>query len=229
MNSLRNDLKRIARYLVVLLFCVLISVHSLFAEENGMSVYHCHDNKEKKIAITFDDGPHPVLTPQILDILKKYGVKATFFVVGENVENYPEVVERIIAEGHEIGNHTHTHDRIDKEEIELCENAVYELTEYRPHLFRPPEGHMNAFIKSMATEMGYNIILWSIDTKDWDHRSPQKIFENVTKNVSSGSIILMHDYISFHSPTPKALELLLPELLAQEYRFVVVSELIGTV
>lgn len=217
----------------VKLFCLLLSlalpILSVSAEQSVTNVYHRHDNNEMKIALTFDDGPHPVLTPKILDILKKHQVKATFFIVGENANNYPEVVERILNEGHEIGNHTYTHDKIDRGEIERCEKTIYELTDYRTKLFRPPEGLINNAIKSASASLGYDIILWNIDTRDWDHTSPNDICKNVISNICVGSIILMHDYISFNSPTPEALELLLPKLIDMGYQFVVVSELIGTV
>ena len=215
------------RFLCLLLVFSLFSP-SISAEKGSTNVYHRHDNDRMKVALTFDDGPHPLLTPIILDILAKYHVKATFFIVGENAVNYPDVVERILKEGHEIGNHTHTHDKIDTFELEQCEKTIYELTDYRTKLFRPPEGLINRTIKNVSENMGYDIILWNIDTRDWDHTDPNAIYKNVTENISSGSIILMHDYISYHSPTPKALELMLPKLMDDGFQFVVVSELIGS-
>ena len=202
---------------------------SVSAWEGSANVYHRHDNQEMKIALTFDDGPHPILTPKILDILKKYNIKATFFVVGENVINYPEVASRILNEGHEIGNHTNSHDAVTRSEIETCEKIIYELTDYRTKLFRPPQGFINSYVKTTSSSLGYDIILWDIDTRDWDHASPERIYQNVTTNIGAGSIILMHDYISYRSPTPEALERTIPTLLERGYRFVVVSELIGTV
>lgn len=210
-------------YIICIVFCVNASAEPPFA-----TVYHKHENGERKIALTFDDGPHPILTPLILDILKQYNVKATFFVIGENVRNYPDVVERIVNEGHEIGNHTYTHDKIDPSEIEACENAILELTDQRPKIFRPPEGFINKGIKAFSASLGYDIILWDIDTRDWAHTPPDRIYKTVLDNLKTGSIILMHDYINHNSPTPKALALLLPEILKKDYRFVVVSELIGT-
>ena len=221
--------KRRGIKLICLLISLVLPILSVSAEEGSTNVYHRHDNNEMKIALTFDDGPHPVLTPKILDILKEYQVKATFFIVGENAVNYPDIVERILKEGHEIGNHTHTHDKIDREEIERCEKTIYELTDYKTKLFRPPEGLINNAVRSASSRLGYDIILWNIDTRDWDPTSPNDIYKNVTSNISAGSIILMHDYISFNSPTPEALKLMLPKLIDMGYQFVVVSELIGTV
>ena len=210
------------------LLCLILCSHSARAEQRFATVYREHENRERKIALTFDDGPHPILTPKILDILKKYNVKATFFVVGENVKNYPDVVERIINEGHELGNHTYTHDKIDLAEIESCENAILELTDQKPKIFRPPEGFINKGVKAISADLGYDIILWSIDTRDWDHTPPSAICDTVLRQLKAGSIILMHDYIGYKSPSPEALERLLPAILALDYRFVVVSELIGT-
>ncbi len=216
------------RRAILFSFAVVFFTCSVTATERKNNVYHCHSNDEMKIALTFDDGPHPILTPKILDILAQYHIKATFFAVGENVINYPNVVERIQKEGHELGNHTYTHDRIDKREIERCERAIYELTDYQTKLFRPPEGLINSVVLKTTCDLGYDIILWDIDTRDWDHTAPNEICNNVIKNIRVGSIILMHDYISYNSPTPEALEKMIPILLESGFKFVTVSELIGT-
>ena len=226
------------RKLIRLLVLPLIPVLGMFlvsGKEVSDNVYHAHENSDMKIALTFDDGPHPRLTPAILDILKKYNVRATFFLVGENVDNYQELAQRILKEGHEIGNHTYTHDKVSglgkfqiKREIERCEAAIYEQTDYKTKLFRPPQGFLDDKVQSVSEEMDYRVILWDVDTEDWAHVSPKEICQNVCKHVSAGSIILMHDYVSYNSPTPEALELFLPILLAQGYQFTVVSDLIGS-
>ena len=224
--SLQHKLEK-GKWLCLLL-AVWLPIASVLATEGIANVYHCHDNREMKIALTFDDGPHPSLTPKILNILSKYQIKATFFVVGENVINYPDVVLRIVKEGHELGNHTYSHDAINQTEIEQCEKAIYELADCRTKLFRPPQGFVSQSVKKVSAALGYDIILWDIDTRDWDHATPKKIRDNVTNNIRPGSIILMHDYIGYHSPTPEALEYIIPILLEKGYQFVVVSELIGT-
>ena len=208
-----------------------ISVYSV-GEEN---VYHCHGNSSMKIALTFDDGPHPKYTPEILDILKKYDVKATFFLIGENVALYPELVKRILSEGHEIGNHTFTHRKIGEyteyqlsDEMEHCEAVIYEVVEYQPKLFRPPGGRLDNKVRKLAQAFDYKVILWNIDTRDWAHESADAIKKNVIENIEAGSIILMHDYISSPSPTTIALELFIPRLLEEGYSFSVVSELLGS-
>lgn len=223
-----TNLRRKVVRVICLFVGLALSVLPVQAEQGIANVYHRHDNSEMKIALTFDDGPHPILTPQILDILKKHQVKATFFAVGENVKNYPDVVERIVREGHEIGNHTYTHDKIDVSEIETCERVIFELTDRKTKLFRPPEGFINKTVKGVSADLGYDIILWNIDTRDWAHTAPHKICETVIDNINAGSIILMHDYISYCSPTPEALEMLIPMVKDLGYQFVLVSELIGT-
>ncbi len=199
-------------------------------------LFSWHPNESKKIAITFDDGPHPVYTPEILEILAEYGVRATFFVVGENAEWYPELVRKELAAGHEIGNHTYSHANLRKSgyntvlaEILDMENAVYENAEYRCHLLRPPGGLYGDPVCHAAEMLDYTVILWSIDTRDWAHTPRKTIVDTVLNQVKSGDIILFHDYIGGgDSPTPDALRRILPELISRGYRFVTVSELLAS-
>ncbi len=197
-------------------------------------VYRSVKTDSMKIAITFDDGPHPHLTHRILDILEHHGVKATFFMVGVNVLNYPDAAREVIQRGHEVGNHTFSHGNIGRmgeeailREMERCEDALEELCEYRPHLFRPPEGALNAFVEHCSEDADYSLVLWSLDTRDWEQKSAEHIVQEVLSKVQAGDIILMHDYIGVKSKTPEALERLLPELLARGYEPVTVSELLG--
>lgn len=219
--------------LIVNTVCSFFSLKVL-SDDTDIDIYRKNQNEYMKIALTFDDGPHPRYTPQILDILDYYGIKATFFVVGINAYNYRETLEDICNRGHEIGNHTYTHPHVSviepnklTDEIEKCESTIYGFTEHRTKLFRPPEGMVDAGVKSVLRGLDYKVILWDIDTRDWAHTPPEAIRDNVVKHVASGDIILMHDYISYNSPTPEALELFIPELLNMGYKFVVVSELIG--
>lgn len=219
---------------VLAALCLCLTPVSAEEEESSI-VYHAHANAGGKIALTFDDGPHPHYTQEILGILAEYNVRATFFVVGENVEFYPTLIGQIQAAGHEIGNHTYNHSRLArqtvaqiKEEILRTESAVYEQSDFRTKLFRPPEGLFNDAVLSAAKELDYHIILWNIDTRDWDHTPPDKIAENILTHVKSGDIILMHDYIGYDSPTPEALRIVIPALLEAGYHFVGVSELIGS-
>ena len=222
-----------------LLLCLLLSKTGIIfcrAEAYLCSgeVYYNNRNEEMKIALTFDDGPHPRLTPKILDILDKYGIKATFFVIGENAKYYPDALMQISERGHEIANHTYSHITFSrsnlsklKGEIEMCEKEIFNRTECKTKLFRPPEGMMSQELQGIIKGMDYTVILWDLDTRDWNHTPPQKISNNVTKNIRSGDVILMHDFIGYNSPTPEALELFIPILLDRGYKFVTVSELIG--
>ncbi len=199
------------------------------------NVYSHKENEDMKIAITFDDGPHKTKTPEILDILKEHQVPATFFVVGSCVEAYPDIIRRELSEGHEIGNHTFSHFSLVsgdmkkmEDEILKTEQALFENLEYRPKLFRPPEGVCNEGIASVAASLDYSVILWNIDTRDWAHTSKDDIVNMVLRNIESGDIILFHDAVIGESHTAEALEVIIPALKEEGYQFVTVSELIGT-
>lgn len=214
----------------------LVPVHRCNATNPGDSVYyHNNHNSDMKIALTFDDGPHPRYTPKILDILDRYGIKATFFVIGVNARDYTNTLTMVSERGHEIANHTYSHfvsskgstEKL-KDEIIKCEEEIFSHTDCKTKLFRPPEGCISGNIESVARELDYNIILWNIDTKDWAHTPPEKIAHNVISNIKSGDIILMHDFIGKNSPTPEALELFIPELINMGYQFVTVGELMAS-
>ncbi len=188
----------------------------------------------KKIALTFDDGPHGRYTEEILDVLSEYNIRATFFVVGTNAEMHPELIEKELLAGHEVENHTLSHVYLEKacdEEIksEMIENQsiIASITDYKTKFLRPPGGLFDDRLLSIARELDYKIVLWSVDTCDWNHPTPENIAANVLEDVRSGDIILMHDYIGGKSPTPMALELMLPKLIENGYEFVTVSELLS--
>lgn len=200
--------------------------------ENGIYVHHRNDNN--KIALTFDDGPHEKYTPEILDILKEYDIKATFFVIGTNIELYPDIVLRTIREGHEIGNHTYHHNKYKdndllniENEIVMNEKILYEIAEYKPKIFRPPGGYCCSQLTKKTAFLDYSVILWSIDTRDWKVKSPQIIADTVIDNIKAGDIILCHDYVEINY-TPDALRIFIPKLLEMGYKFVTVSELISS-
>ncbi len=186
-----------------------------------------------KIALTFDDGPHPIYTQQILTLLAKYEIAATFFLIGENVKTSPDLVKQIYENGHEIGNHTYSHLKLAKsdvqtlqKELRATDHAVFEIIGEHPHLFRPPEGFCNKQLAKCSADWGYKVILWNIDTKDWAHTPADKIVRYVKSNVKSGDILLFHDYIAKDSPTLASLEVLIPYLLEEGFQFVTVSELL---
>lgn len=213
---------------------VSIPVHGEYTGARPEYVYSSHMNEQNKIALTFDDGPHPVYTPIILDILKEHGVRATFFIIGENAERYPDLVRRIQQEGHEIGNHTYLHKNLKEhsvncicDEITHAEDAILRIAEQRTKLLRPPGGLYNQQVCDAARKLDYDIILWTVDTLDWTHPTSEEIAVTIESNIKCGDIILCHDFIGGDpSPTPDAIRLVIPRLLQRGYTFVSVSELI---
>ncbi len=222
------------RVLVLVCFMLMMLPHFVFDTSADDGMYRSVKTDRKQIALTFDDGPHPHLTPQILRILERYHAKATFFMIGKNVVNYPQAAKDVIQAGHEVGNHTFSHEHLANlnpssllQEVGKCEDVLEELCEYRPHLFRPPEGADNVDIRHCIQENDYTMILWSIDTRDWECKNEAEIVHRVLNAIQPGDIVLMHDYIGRSSQTPQALEILLPELIDQGYELVTVSELLG--
>ena len=213
---------------------ITLLTQSVYASDPRRNVYCKNPQGQKRVALTFDDGPHPRYTERILEILDEFGITATFFVIGVNAENYPEALNKIVSSGCEIANHTYSHVRIDKmseaelySEIKKCEDVLYEKTGKRPTLFRPPEGRVPQCLPSLSVAMGYSVVLWSIDTLDWSHNPSDKISATVMKQTRGGDIILMHDYVSGVNTTCDALRIFIPKLLSEGYEFVTVSELIG--
>jgi len=203
-----------------------------YYENRGEVVWEV-PTEEKIIALTFDDGPHPEHTALILDLLKQYDAKATFFVVGNKVARFPELLKREVAEGHELANHTYTHAYLSrnlniKKEINQTEELIYGITGQKCHLFRPPGGIFNERLIAVAKEEGYKVVLWSWhqDTKDWSSPGTRRIVDRVLKNVRNGDIVLFHDHVEGSMQTVQALETILPELRRRGYRMVTVSELI---
>lgn len=182
---------------------------------------------QKRVALTFDDGPNAKVTPQILATLAKYNAKATFFMVGQNVASNKAIVQQINEAGHEIGNHTWNHKNLTilsmadvKQQVEGANNAVYAAIGQYPTVFRPPYGATNEQVRSIMTIPS---ILWSIDTLDWKHHNPEKILAYVKATVQDGSIILMHD---IHQTTANGLENVILYLQKQGYELVTVSEIL---
>ncbi|WP_245247255.1 MULTISPECIES: polysaccharide deacetylase family protein [unclassified Paenibacillus] len=191
---------------------------------------------EKIIALTFDDGPDPSDTPEILDLLNQYGAKATFFVIGKRVEKYPDLVKREVGEGHEIANHTYSHPYFKKripgekvqDEILKAEQIILDTTGLKPSLFRPPGGYYGENLVNASKKSGYLVVMWSWhqDTEDWNRPGVTKIVNKVLTNARNGDIILFHDYVEGKSQTVEALKQILPQLKERGYRFVTVSELL---
>ncbi len=209
-------------------------ITSSFANSDE-DVFVRNGSREKKIiALTFDDGPHPKETLQVLDVLKKYDVKATFFIAGKHANWYSAPLLRVSKEGHEIGNHTFSHPDISKlsssqieDEIIKCEDTLVKLIGKKPTLFRPPFGSYNEkTLSEIAQKLGYKIILWNtVDAKDWKNPGAGKIADTIINNVKNGDIILLHDYGT--NNTVEALDILIPTMQKKGFKFVTVSELIN--
>ena len=215
------------------LFALFSLMMISYANAENKYVFKSNTNDQMKIALTFDDGPHPRKTEKILNILDKYNAKATFFVIGVNVQNYPNVLNKVIDNGHELGNHTFSHHILKsasankiKNEILNTEDALYDHYLIRTNLLRPPCGLYDSALVDIAKENGYKIVLWTVDTKDWAHESAENIIKNVLANVKSGDIILFHDYVSGKDHSAEALDILIPKLQEMGYKFVTVSELL---
>lgn len=192
--------------------------------ENVLGSDFIYVNK-KMIALTFDDGPN-YNTSKILEILNKYNVKATFFVIGSKINHNEKIIETMDKYGMEIGNHTYSHKLMTKmdsdsiiKEINDTNNLVYEVIGKYPKLVRPSYGSFNKKIKE---SINMPIIIWNIDTLDWKSHNSEKIVSRVMNKVSDGDIILMHD---IYSATVKAVDILVPKLIEEGYQLVSVSEL----
>ncbi|WP_395750369.1 polysaccharide deacetylase family protein [Prosthecobacter sp.] len=200
---------------------------------NRKSVYNHCEVSVPLIAITFDDGPDPVLTPRLLDLLKERHIHATFFLVGKNAAAFPEVVKRIVAEGHEVGNHSWSHPlftQMSKEsvdsQLQRTHDAIVKACGVAPLLYRPPYGAVGATQKARIEKtFGYSAILWDVDPQDWQHpRSAQKVYNAIHKQTKNGSIILCHD---IHETTIAAMPATLDDLTARGFRFATVTQLIA--
>ncbi|MES2572243.1 MAG: polysaccharide deacetylase family protein [Verrucomicrobiota bacterium] len=184
------------------------------------------------VAMTFDDGPHAENTPRLLDMLKKRNAKATFFVVGECAAQYPAIMKRIVAEGHEIGNHSWSHPLLSKmgegavsEQLQRTHDAILGSTGVTTKLMRPPYGGFTANQRLWANKKwGYKTILWDVDPLDWKVRSASHVEGEIVRRTVHGSIVLSHD---IHKSTVDAMPATLDALSAKGYKFVTVSELLA--
>ena len=217
----------------ILAICLPVSL-AVTAKEEPSPIYRCISTTEKVIALTFDDGPHPRLTAEILDLLAAYDAKATFFVVGKNLEYYGDLTARAAREGHEIGNHTYTHPKVSGlcdaelvDEIVRTDALIKKKTGVRCRLLRPPGGAEAKKLSRIASEYDLSVILWSIDTRDWAGVSTAEIVKTVVQEATPGAVILFHDYGGREVYTLDALKEILPRLSAAGFRFVTVSELLS--
>lgn len=184
------------------------------------------------VAMTFDDGPHAQNTPRLLDILKQRGIKATFFVVGQNAVEYPDILKRIAADGHELANHSYSHPVLAslgesalKDQLEKTHQAVLHATGINMKVMRPPYGALSEPQRRWTNAtFGYRTILWDVDPLDWKFRDAARVESEILGHAKSGSIILSHD---IHKSTVDAMPSTLDALTAKGFKFVTVSELIA--
>lgn len=187
---------------------------------------------QKVIALTFDDGPWPGSTVNVLDILKKNNIKATFFVIGQMLKNHPELGQRIVTEGHVIGNHTWTHryhfmnPQVAAYEVDSTSDLIYQTTGVKTTLFRPPGGIMNNGVAAYARNQKYTIVMWSADSVDYSRPNVSRLIRNVTKASKPGAIVLMHDGGGNRSHSVQALPQIIDYFKKQGYSFVTIPELL---
>ena len=188
------------------------------------------DPSQPMIALTFDDGPSEY-TDRILNVLLEYDARATFCVIGNKVNLFPDVLRRTVAGGNEIACHTWSHPNLTnlsaakvRYQIESTVNAVRDITGYEVKVLRPPYGKHNKTVRSICAEMDIVIAHWELDTRDWSSRNTNKVYNAIMKGTKNGYIILCHD---LYATTAAAVEKAIPELIAKGYQLVTVSELLS--
>ena len=226
--------------LLTLFFLIFVAAYSYLAYGSGaLDVFsksgkqlpiYCVDTQEKKIAISFDAAWGSDYTESLLKTLKEYDVKTTFFLVGFWVDKYPEMVKRIYAEGHEIGNHSSTHPKMSQlseaqMEKELTETSkkIEALVDQKVTLFRPPFGDYSNKVIETCRRLGYHVIQWDVDSLDYKDFGVDSIVKKVTSKVQNGSIVLFHNNATY---TKDALPIILKNLQDEGYKIVPISELI---
>ena len=242
-------------YLLVIIFIVILlsvlSIIKIFATDR-QKLYQSETIQQatllaskpkhyKYIALTFDDGPYGTSTQEILDILKKENASATFFLIGKNVEKYPDLTRKIVANGNVIGNHSYDHSKYlaymsaeaFQKNIEQAEQAIFISTGLKPKLFRPPYGSSSqSMLTSLATN-GYVDVMWNIDPRDWDYKNSPKslVFEKIVDNAKQNAIIIMHDgrdtKINYpRENTIEALPEIIEKLRSEGYAFVTIDQIL---
>ncbi len=207
--------------------------NSLNSQVFGELVNHVNTT-EKAVALTYDDGPNPPYTNQLLELLERNQIKATFFVIGKIAEKYPETVQLILSKGHEVGNHSYSHTQLIfknpffiRSEIEKTDKLLRQLGVKQEIHFRAPYGRKLLALPYLLAKRQKKNILWNLDSKDYEADNPEVIGSYVIEHVHPGSIILMHDGGGERSRTIAATEILIKKLKEKGYKFKTISELIG--
>ena len=211
---------------LLLAFLAVFLIGKQGMEQAVETVNELSDEEHPEIALTFDDGPHEVYTGQLLDGLKERGVQVTFFLIGQNIEGKEDVVKRMKAEGHLIGNHTYHHvnlkeisEKKAEEEVQMTCNKIYDTAGICTSFVRPPFGEWK---KNLDFDITMIPVSWNVDSLDWTTENVDKTVKRVVKDVEEDDIILMHD---IYDATADAAVVLIPELTARGYQLVTVSEL----
>lgn len=189
--------------LIIFLGLVLITIGSFYMKWNFfLNALHKNSSiRENYIGITFDDGPDLEITPKVLDLLSKYDMKATFFCIGKNIRKHPQIVEKIIEQGHVVGNHSYSHSNYYgflstnkiKEDIKSNEQIIYETSERQTKFFRPPFGVTNPNIARAIADFDLITLGWSIRSFDTVAKDADKVFKNISSKIQKGDVILLHD------------------------------------
>nr|NNM90899.1 polysaccharide deacetylase family protein [Bacilli bacterium] len=225
----------------VLLFIVfVVMAHDSFAAVRGSPywtqkgqgwIYYAFTPPKPLIAITLDDGPNRTYTPAILHVLEKYHAHATFFVVGKQVKNYPEMLKEIVVRGNEVGNHTYLHQQQGiptVTDLTACDETIRSIIGKKPVWVRPPGGHLSSVFLQRAKQNHLRIAMWTwdVDAKDWSLPGVTSIVSKVMANIDPGDILLFHDGGGKRTQTVQALDILLERLQRRGYQFVTMSDLL---
>lgn len=225
-------------FLILIFFFLNIYVYKGFGKGKIIPVRRIKD--KSKVVLTFDDGPDPLYTPKILEILKKYNVKATFFLVGENVKKYPNLAQKIVEEGHDIGNHSYNHANFlilkplsIKKNVMMANREIANVTGMVPQFFRPPRGLYTKAVLDLCDGLGMRVVLWSLTSLDWRGISATKMVKMVLKKVKGGDIILFHDGGNLfykkktnHQNTVRALPKIIEGIQKKGFQLVPLSEVL---
>lgn len=246
---MNHSLSRISFTILILMLTICLSTSllpptSANAQENS-SYYNMPENcpifwrgpnNKHVVALTFDDGPSPINTPQILNILAKHNAKATFFLIGERAKSNPELVQMIIAAGHEVGSHSMTHPdiyQVSQQQLrsEVIESVAYfeDLTKQKIRFFRPPYDYLSIPYLVACSDLGVAVMLWSIETDDWQGPPTAIIVDRVISNIQPGSIIILHDGGNARPHTVEALDKILYQLEKMQLQPVTLSSLFSEV
>ena len=197
------------------------------------AAHHSHTTQLNAISLTFDDGPHPEYTPKVLELLKEYNSKASFFLIGKNAEKYPELVQQIIEEGHVIGSHSYAHTNnygfLSRNEVTKdvmkSQKVLFDITKKRVQYFRPPFGVTNPNIARAVKNLSLKTFGWSVRSYDTVAKTPEKVFKKVTADLKNGDIVLLHDTSKL---SVEVLEKVLQHLKTKNIKSVTLSTLFNT-